>query len=198
MAQRIHGHMRAVLQRDWLLVGGGGLRRARGLCSVWYRGRNPRLSRAAFVERWCHRGCCARCQRKGWGDPLYLRAPQLQCRCHCEAPTAVRQTHHTYHQRSAVHLTVALSHPDCCPRALWAPHPLQVPSAHTGRRLDPTAGPLGYQGGGGDQFSSTFTLRLLLLCFLTLTIHLAIPSCCPILHSHAAVLPPHPRVCITH
>ena len=59
VAARIMAQLRADMQRDWILVGGG-LRRAGGMCSAWYRGRDAQLTREAYLERWCHRGvlCC--------------------------------------------------------------------------------------------------------------------------------------------
>ena len=39
VAARIMAQLRADMQRDWILVGGG-LRRAGGMCSAWYRGRD--------------------------------------------------------------------------------------------------------------------------------------------------------------
>ena len=72
VSARILARMRAALRRDWLLVGGG-LRRAGGLCSAWYRGRDPQLSRAAFVERWCHSGVlCTLPAGGGGGAPHTL------------------------------------------------------------------------------------------------------------------------------
>ena len=69
VAARILAQMRAACKRDWLLVGGG-LRRAGGMYSAWYRGRDPRLSVEAFQERWCHRAVLCSLTAAG-GLPLY-------------------------------------------------------------------------------------------------------------------------------
>ena len=128
VSARILGHMQAALQHDWLLVGGG-LSRAGGLCSAWYRRRDPQLNRAAL---WCAgatAGCCARCPRTGWGDPSHTGPQQLQCRCRCDTPTmgGAAHTTRTCHPWSAYCLMGAISHPtppgelSCARRA---PHPL--------------------------------------------------------------------------
>jgi hypothetical protein len=69
VAARALAQLRAAMQRDWILVGGG-LRRAGGTHSAWYRGREPRLTREAFQERWCHRGVLCSLTAGG-GEPLF-------------------------------------------------------------------------------------------------------------------------------
>ena len=49
VAARIMAQLRADMQRDWILVGGG-LRRAGGMCSAWYRGRDVRMTREEYQE----------------------------------------------------------------------------------------------------------------------------------------------------
>ena len=68
VAARILAQLRAACQRDWVLVSGG-LRRAGGAPSAWYRGRDPHLTREAFQERWCHRGVLCSLTA-GDGEPL--------------------------------------------------------------------------------------------------------------------------------
>ena len=69
VAARIMAQLRADMQRDWILVGGG-LRRAGGMCSAWYRGRDAQLTREAYLERWCHRGVLCSLTA-GDGEPLF-------------------------------------------------------------------------------------------------------------------------------
>jgi hypothetical protein len=50
---------RAMIRRDWLLVDND-IRQHTDVLSDWLRGRQPCLSRAAFVSRWCHAGVSCR------------------------------------------------------------------------------------------------------------------------------------------
>jgi hypothetical protein len=53
IAARVMADARAMIRRDWLLVDTD-IRQHIDVLSDWLRGRQPYLSRSAFVSRWCH------------------------------------------------------------------------------------------------------------------------------------------------
>jgi hypothetical protein len=61
--------VRLAMERDWQLVAVD-IRQHSGVCSAWFRGRDPCLSVEDFAARWCHRGVLATAPAGGRGQPL--------------------------------------------------------------------------------------------------------------------------------
>ena len=58
----------SLIQHDWLRVQGD-LRCNSGVCPTWFRGRNPAVSEAEFVQRWCQRSVLAHLPQGMAGAP---------------------------------------------------------------------------------------------------------------------------------